>query len=89
MSWPTFGRLTLGLLALCLSGAAHAADLTVTIRDSNGRPVEDAVVMADASGRAAPPPARFVINQRDMQFVPHVLVIPVGSTVELDRKSVV
>ncbi len=77
-----FGRLIFGLVALCLAGAAQAADLTVVIRDSNGRPVQDAVVMADASGRAAPPAARFVINQRDMQFVPYVLVIPVGSTVE-------
>ena len=82
MSWLTFGRSTLGLLALCLAGAAHAADLTVVIRDSNGRAVRDAVVMADASGRAASPAARFVINQQNMQFVPYVLVIPVGSTVE-------
>ena len=80
MSCPA--RLILALLALFAAGAAHAADLTVVIRDSNGRPVPDAVVMADASGRPAPPPARFVINQRDMQFVPWVLVIPVGSTVE-------
>jgi plastocyanin len=75
-------RLILGLVALCLAGAAQAADLTVVIRDSNGRPVEDAVVMADASGRPAPAPARFVINQRNMQFVPYVLVVPVGSTIE-------
>ena len=74
------GRLILALLALFLGGAAQAADLTVVIRDGNGRPVEDAVVMADASGRAAPPAARFVINQRNMQFVPYVLVVPVGST---------
>jgi plastocyanin len=75
-------RPLLALIALCLAGAAQAADLTVTIRDSAGRPVADAVVIADAAGRAAPAPARFVINQRDMQFVPYVLVIPVGSTVE-------
>lgn len=75
-------RPVLALFALCLAGAAQAADLTVTITDSGGRPVEDAVVIADAAGRAAPPPARFVINQRNMQFVPYVLVIPVGSTVE-------
>ena len=75
-------RLILGLAALCLAGTADAADLTVVIRDSNGRAVEDAVVMADASGRPAPSPARFVINQQNMRFVPYVLVIPVGSTVE-------
>jgi len=75
-------RPLLALFALCLAGAAQAADLTVVIRDGNGRPVEDAVVIADAAGRPAPSPGRFVINQRNMQFVPHVLVIPVGSTVE-------
>jgi plastocyanin len=75
-------RPLLALVALCLAGAAQAADLTVVIRDGNDRPVEDAVVIADAAGRAAPSPGRFVINQRNMQFVPHVLVIPVGSTVE-------
>jgi len=75
-------RQLLALFALCLAGAAHAADLTVLIRDGNGRPVENAVVIADAAGRPAPSPDRFVINQRNMQFVPHVLVIPVGSTVE-------
>jgi plastocyanin len=77
-----FYRTILALLALCLAGAAQAADLTVTIRDSNGRPVPDAVVMADASGRPAPAPGRFTINQRNMQFVPYVLVVPVGSTIE-------
>lgn len=75
-------RPLLALFALCLAGTAQAADLTVVIRDGNGRPVEDAVVIADASGRPAPAAGRFVINQRNMQFVPYVLVIPVGSTVE-------
>ena len=78
----TLARLVFGLVTLCLAGAAHAADLTVEIKDGNGRPVRDAVVIADAAGRAAPAPARFVINQQNMQFVPYVLVIPVGSTVE-------
>lgn len=78
----SFLRPLLALFAVCLACAAQAADLTVVIRDSNGRAVEDAVVIADAAGRPAPPPARFVINQRGMQFVPYVLVIPVGSTVE-------
>ena len=75
-------RPLLALLALCLGGAAQAADLTIVIRDGNGRPVENAVVIADAAGRPAPPAGRFVINQRNMQFVPYVLVIPAGSTVE-------
>ena len=78
----TMLRPLFALFALCLAGAAQAADLTVMIRDAGGRPVEDAVVIADAAGRPAPSPGQFVINQRQMQFVPYVLVIPVGSTVE-------
>ena len=75
-------RLLLALTALCLAGTAQAADLTVVIRDASGRPVEDAVVIADAAGRSAPAAGQFTISQRNMQFVPYVLVIPVGSTVE-------
>ena len=82
MSLSNLARLILGLMAVCMASAAQAGDLTVTIRDANGRPVRDAVVIADASGRAAPAAAHFVINQKDMQFVPYVLVVPVGSTIE-------
>ena len=60
---------------------AHAGDITVLITEANGKPVEDAVVMIDAPG-AAPAPRNFEIMQKDMEFVPHVLAIPVGSTVE-------
>lgn len=82
MPWLSVSRLMLGLAALCAAGVAQAADLTVVVKDSNGRPVADAVVIADALGRDSPTPGRFTINQRNMAFVPFVLVIPVGSTVE-------
>lgn len=71
----------LGALALAFSAVgAHAADLTVTVRDASGHPVADAVVIVDAPGRA-PEPLQVTINQRDMQFVPSVVVVPVGSTI--------
>ena len=74
------GRLFLALAAFFVATAAHAADLTVTVKDANGRPVADAVVTVDAPGRA-PAPGRFTISQRDMKFVPEVMVVPVGSTI--------
>lgn len=80
---PTFRLLTglvVALGSLLSAVAAHAADLTVTVRDSSGRPVRDAVIIVDAPG-PAPEPTRVTINQRDMQFVPSVLVVPVGSTI--------
>lgn len=66
--------------ALLAAAPALAADLTVTVRDSSGRPVVDAVVTVDSPGRA-PPAGRFTISQHNMMFMPEVLVIPVGSTV--------
>ena len=74
------GRFFLALGAFLAATTAHAADLTVTVKDLNGRPVADAVVTVDAPGRA-PAPGRFTINQRDMKFVPEVMVVPVGSTI--------
>ena len=82
MTWLDLKRAALILLSPFLAATAHAADVTVVIKDGNGRAVEDAVVIADVAGRAGPPPARFVINQKDMQFVPYVLIVPVGSTIE-------
>jgi len=67
--------------AVALSGAAYAADLTVVITDTSGKPVEDAVAILDAPA-SKPSPGRFTINQKDTTFVPFVLVVPVGSTIE-------
>ena len=66
--------------ALLAAAPAWAADLSVTVRDSSGRPVVDAVVTVEAPGRA-PAAGRFTISQHNMMFMPEVLVIPVGSTV--------
>ena len=74
-------RLLIAAMALCLGTAAQAADLTFVVRDAGGKPVADAVVIADGAGGAAAP-GRFVIDQKGMAFTPSVLVIPVGSTVE-------
>jgi plastocyanin len=82
----TIARILSLLVALAagfaLQGAAHAVDLTVVVTDSAGKPVADAVAILDAPAARAPAPGSFTINQKDMQFVPQVLVIPVGSTVE-------
>jgi plastocyanin len=75
-----FARLVPTLAGLCAAVSAHAADLTVVVRDSSGRPVPDAVVIADVPGRA-PSATQIVINQHDMAFSPFVTVLPVGSTV--------
>jgi plastocyanin len=74
-------HLLLSIVALGLSGMAHARDITVVVRDAAGHPVADAVAILDAPGRA-PAPGHFTINQKNTMFAPFVLVVPVGSTIE-------
>ena len=77
----TFAPLSLAAAALVLSSAAAARDVTVVVKDAAGHPVEDAVATLDAPGRA-PPPGHFRIDQKNTMFMPFVLVVPVGSTVD-------
>jgi len=72
-------------LAICLAGGSvAAADVVVTLTDGSGAPVEDAVVSLHPTGGAVPPAPRevAVMDQRDLQFVPHVLPVRVGTPVE-------
>lgn len=82
MTSRILSALAAALGALLLAGAAHAADLTVVVRDSAGHPVADAVAILDAPAAAPARPGKFTINQKNMMFVPFVLVVPVGSTID-------
>jgi plastocyanin len=74
-------RSSLGAVcAILLARPALAVDVTVAVTDPAGKPVADAVVTIDAPG-PRPAPRRFVVSQKDIRFVPEVLVVPVGSTV--------
>jgi plastocyanin len=75
-------RLLLALAVLLGAATAQAGDLTVTITDTRGRPVPDAVVLVDAPGARVPAPGRFRVGQKDMTFTPFVLVVPAGSRVD-------
>lgn len=86
-------RLVLALLAALFFGApAFAGDLTVSVRDSAGRPVRDAVVTVVPASGVPSGPIRFAwplrVTQQDIQFDPYVLIAPVGASVSfpnLDR----
>jgi plastocyanin len=71
--------------ALVCATGARAADLSVTVRTSAGKPVPDAVVMirtsAIAAGAADRPDGPFRMAQQHMQFDPFVMVVPVGAEV--------
>lgn len=80
------------IAALFLSSPAMAGDLTVSVRDAAGRPVEDSVVTVHPAAGVPRGPIRFAwplrMTQQDIQFQPYVLVVPVGGTVafpNLDR----
>lgn len=80
MKLPVIAALAL----LAVPGPATAASLTVLVVDAAGHPVQNAVVSArPLRGPAGSP--RFastkVMAQRNIQFSPGTLVVPVGSTV--------
>lgn len=70
------------LLLLVLAPSVFAATLTVRVRDARGRAVADAVVYAEPEGRQLPLARRTaVMDQRNRQFIPHVLPVQVGTAV--------
>jgi plastocyanin len=72
----------LGLLCT-LSVAGTAADLHAIVRDEQGQPIADAVVVAMPEGAAAKAlrPRRDQVEQVDYEFVPRVKAVVVGSPV--------
>ena len=72
------------LLAAVYAVPALAEPLSVRVVDAKGRPVPDAVVTVRPTGPRASPPSfagRYSVSQKDMQFHPFVLVVPVGANV--------
>lgn len=73
-----------GLALWGMSASVTAATLNVVVVDAGGRPVQNAVISAHPlTGPKIGP--RFasskVMGQRNIQFAPGTLVVPVGSTV--------
>ncbi|MEG3179718.1 methylamine utilization protein [Sphingomonas sp. LT1P40] len=64
---------------------AHAGDVRLRIVDGTGAPVRDAVVTIHTARPAAAGSFKFpwaaAMTQRNVQFDPHVLIIPVGAVV--------
>lgn len=81
----------LSLLTLFFCSSAVAADLTVTVRNAAGRPVADAVVTVHPVESGPPQNIRFAwpqqVDQRNLQFEPFVLVVPVGGQVTFPNKD--
>jgi plastocyanin len=83
-----FVGLCLALLAM--AECAVAASVDALVRDAQGKPVADAVVLAHADGRSPPlQPTLAIIDQVDKEFVPFVKVIVAGSSVSFPNKDAI
>jgi plastocyanin len=78
------------LLGLC-PALVFSAPLEIQFVAVDGKPVSATVVMlrsVDASRRPAAPVSA-TIEQEDLAFIPHVLVVPVGSTISFPNNDTV
>ena len=76
------------LAALLAAAPAIAGPVAVTVKGPNGAPLAGAVVTIEVPGRIAPTPrGPYVVEQRDIQFQPRVLIVPVGATVGFPNRD--
>jgi plastocyanin len=81
-------RLSLLFAASALPVAAHAAPVVIDVRGFDGKPLPGAVVTIEtpkAPGVTVRGP--YLIEQRDIAFQPHVLIVPVGATVGFPNRD--
>ena len=69
--------------------AVAAVGLSVTVVSAAGAPLEGAVVIAEpAAGAPRPPPGqKAVMDQRELMFVPDVLVVQTGTAVDFPNSD--
>lgn len=74
------------------SAATYAGTLEVSVAGPDGAPVPDVAVyvMQDGVDKSSrKPPGRAVMDQRNKQFVPHILVVEKGTAVDFPNSDVV
>lgn len=83
---PFLAALAIG--GAVLPAATRAAPVTITVRGPDGQPLAGAVVTVEAPGVPSPAPrGSYAVEQRDIQFQPHVLIVPVGATVGFPNRD--
>jgi len=75
------------LLALCGTAPALAGSLTVQANLANHEPFAGAVITVHGESAHAAPPVAAILDQINLTFVPDLIVIPVGSTVEFPNSD--
>lgn len=74
-------------LALAAPAAGLAATVTVTLKDVQGKPLEDAVVWVIPKAPASVPPRGAMVEQKDKAFIPLVSVIQTGTLVAFPNRD--
>ncbi len=83
-------RVPLTVFLTLTSLTASAATLTVDVRSARGVPMNDAVVYAVREGRetgGAPAKRTAIMDQKNRQFVPHVLAVQTGTAVHFPNSD--
>jgi plastocyanin len=76
------------VLIICvLRSPLEAGSIAVTVKDSKGGEVSDAVVYAKSNSPVALREKKGVIDQQDKQFVPYVTAVQVGTAVLFPNKD--
>jgi plastocyanin len=79
---------TVRTLLLALIGTAGGTELRVTVSQVNGRPMPGAVVIADPAVPAPRPrKSTAMIDQRNLMFLPEILVVRTGTDVEFPNSD--
>jgi len=84
-------RLAIGMALLSLATAPRAGEIRGTVEAVGARNNADAVVYVDAiPGKTFPAPEQHALcDQKDLLFVPHVLPVLVGTTVDFKNSDAV
>src|SRR5690349_18244737 len=80
---------TASTLLLVLVQQVGAAELPVTVLTAEGRPLPGVVVVAEPASPAPRPraPSQVTMDQRELAFVPDVLVVRTGTAVEFPNSD--
>jgi plastocyanin len=85
---PRFDRL-LPVAALLTSATAWAGGVSGTVKLPGGRSALDTAIYLMVPGKSYPAPSQpIVMDQRRLTFIPHVLVVEKGQTVEFPNNDI-
>ena len=75
------------LIMLAAASRCIGGELSIHVVDMSGHPVSDVVVNAASLDKPTPPKAGAVMDQHELTFVPSILVVAVGTSVEFPNSD--